>query len=113
MSLDVYLHTTPCPCCKRQDLLYHSNITHNLTGMAMEAGIYEIVWRPEEHGIHTAASIILPLQIAIADMREHPAKYKAFNASNGWGLYDNFIPFLTGYLNACKEHPDAVISVSR
>jgi hypothetical protein len=113
MSLDIYLHSKPCPCCKRQDQLYHGNITHNLTEMAEEAGIYEIVWRPEENGIHTAVSIILPLQIAIADMRENPAKYKAFDDLDGWGTYVDFFHFLQVYLDACKKHPDAVISVSR
>jgi hypothetical protein len=113
MSLDIYLHSKPCPCCKRQDQLYHGNISHDLIEMAEEAGIYEIVWRPEENGIETAVSLVLPLQIAISDMRENPAKYKALNASNGWGLYENFLPFLQVYLDACKKHPDAVISVSR
>ena len=38
--------------------VYSANITHNLNRMAMEAGIYECLWRPDEHGITKAAQII-------------------------------------------------------
>ena len=34
-------------------------------------------------------------------------------ATNGWGMYEHFVPFVEKYLEACKEYPDAVIEVSR
>ena len=36
--------------------VYSANITHNLGGMADEAGIYEALWRPEEVGIAKATA---------------------------------------------------------
>jgi len=39
--------------------------------------------------------------------------YEQFNASNGWGTYKNFVPFVENYLQACKDFPDATIEISR
>ena len=67
MSLDVYLNQpeqdVSCMCADcghehaRNSLscVYSDNITHNLARMAEASGVYDIVWRPEEHGITTAA----------------------------------------------------------
>jgi len=44
MSLDVYL-TDPTATYDTESL-FSSNITHNLRKMALEAGIYEALWRP-------------------------------------------------------------------
>lgn len=113
MSLDVYLLGDVCPHCHRFDELFWNNITHNLGTMAAEAGIYKHVWRPEEIGIKHAKELIEPLTKAIADMKERPDHYKQFNSPNGWGLYEHFVPWLEKYLAACKENPEASISVSR
>lgn len=107
MSLDVYL-TKVQPCT-----VFDQNITHNLGGMAREAGIYEHCWRPEEIGIKVAAQLIGPLQAAIAAMEADPARFEKHNAPNGWGLYEHFVPWLKKYLAACEEFPDAEVHVSR
>ena len=107
MSLDVTL-TAVRPTCVHDD-----NITHNLGKMADEAGIYKHVWRPEEIGVKLAYDLIEPLERAITDMKARPAHYKQFDAPNGWGTYDDFLPWLERYLKACKENPDADIEVSR
>lgn len=36
------------------------NSTHNLNNMAKAAGLYQVLWRPEEIGISTASQIIAP-----------------------------------------------------
>jgi len=113
MSLDVYLEPKKCPHCGRADEGFSANITHNLAGMADEAGIYGIVWRPEENGITTARQLIEPLRKAIADMKADPARFKKHNAPNRWGLYENFLPWLENYLQACEAMPDAAVRVSR
>lgn len=113
MSLDVYLEPAKCSHCGRSDRGFTSNITHNLWAMANEAGIYGIVWHPDENGITTARQLIEPLRKAIADMKADPERFKRFNASNGWGLYEHFIPWLEEYLQACEKMPDAGVSVSR
>lgn len=107
MSLDVMLIAT------RPTEVYWRNITHNLGPMAKEAGIYQHLWRPEELGITTAQELIEPLTEGLAKLKADPAHYNQFNAANGWGLYEHFVPFVEGYLEACKENPDAVIEVSR
>jgi hypothetical protein len=93
--------------------LFTQNITHNLTVMASEGGIYAVVWRPEESGIKTATDLIEPLTKAIADMTADPERFKKHNAPNGWGTYDQFVPWLQTYLDACKEYPDALVHASR
>lgn len=113
MSLDVYLDDNVCECCGRGEEVYSANITHNLNTMAEEAGIYYALWRPEEKGYKKAKDIIPILADGLAKMKENPSHYEKFNASNGWGLYIHFVPFVEDYLSNCREHPDAVIRVSR
>lgn len=107
MSLDVYL------TAMRPVEIYSGNITHNLSKMAAEAGIYKHLWRPEELGIARAEQLIEPLTKGLADLEARPDHFKKFNASNGWGLYEHFVPFVRKYLEACKANPGALISVSR
>lgn len=112
MSLDVYLEYK-CKSCKRSDEMYSANITHNLAKMAGEAGIYELLWRPDENGITKAKQLIKPLRKAIAEMKADPERFKKHNASNGWGMYEHFVPWLEEYLKACESFPKASVSVSR
>lgn len=37
----------------------------------------------------------------------------AYDSQNGWGTYDQFLPWLEQLLNACRENSDARIEVSR
>lgn len=107
MSLDVYLSVVK-PC-----VVFEANITHNLGQMAGEAGIYQYMWRPEEINIVKACELIEPLTAGLALMRSDPARFKAFDAKNGWGTYDQFLPWIEKYLDACKENSDADVRVSR
>jgi hypothetical protein len=107
VSLDVYLSAV------RQTTIYDSNITHNLGAMAKEAGIYEHLWRPDEIGITKAAQLVEPLRSGLELLRSDPARFEKHNASNGWGMYKHFVPFVENYLKACEENPDADVSVSR
>lgn len=124
MSLDVYLtgpeYDEQCTCnCghvhtkKSSEQLYSSNITHNLGKMAGEAGIYDCLWRPDENGITKASQLIKPLSDGIELLESDPVKFSKFNAENGWGTYKHFVPFVRGYLTACKNYPDADVNVSR
>ena len=107
MSLDVYLKT------EAGEELYSRNITHNLGKMAGEAGIYECLWHPDEHGITHARQIIEPLAAGVALLATEKARFEKFNASNGWGLWLHFLPFCIDYLQACRDNPDALVMVSR
>lgn len=125
MSLDIYLEGEPykekcwCHTCDHKHEhtvtpeLFWQNITHNLNKMADAAGIYGVVWRPEENGINKASDLIAPLETAIADMRERPEFYKKFNSPNGWGMYEDFVPWLERLVEACREYPYAKVRASR
>lgn len=113
MSLDVELYCEPCPHCGEVKEGFRANITHNLSPMAREAGIYKAVWRPEEIGIEYASQLISTLSAGISKMRANPSKFRALDSPNGWGLYDNFVPWLERYLQACMDHPNAKVETDR
>jgi hypothetical protein len=106
MSLDVTLF-------RDGEEVFSANITHNLATMAIEAGIYDAVWRPDENGIERAADIATVLEPALRDMKHRPAHYAQFDSPNGWGTYEDFLPWIEEYLAACLSCPDAVVDVSR
>jgi len=91
--------------------VYSSNITHNLNTMAEAAGIYKELWRPEEIEITHAKMLIEPLAAGLKKLRDDPGKFKPFNPKNGWGSYEGLVAFVSEYLEMCREHPDAQVSV--
>lgn len=93
--------------------VFWANITHNLNRMADAAGIYDALWRPDENGFERAKDIIPILEKGLFELKDNPEVYEKYNAENGWGLYKNFVPWVQKVLDACKEYPEAVISVSR
>jgi len=95
------------------DEVYSANITHNLSVMAREAGIYECLWRPEEIGVTHARQLVQPLEEGLEKLKQDPVRFRSFNPENGWGNYEGLIRFVENYLNACKEYPDAEVSISR
>ena len=125
MSLDVYLYggdkteRCVCPQCGNEhthagcEEVYHANITHNVNKMAIEAGVYMEVWRPEECEVTHARQLIEPLRDAIRLMAAEPGRFIKHNSDNGWGMYENFLPWLQKYLAACLDYPDAAVEVSR
>jgi len=109
MSLDVTLVATKMTTVS----VFDANITHNLTAMAREAGLYEPLWRPEEIGAVVAGDLVELLASGLANLRRNPEKFMEMNPSNGWGSYDDLVDFTKGYLLACIENPDATIEISR
>jgi len=95
------------------ETVFDYNITHNLTKMADEAGIYQCIWRPEEIGIEKAKQLIEPLTIGLKKLESDPEYFKKFSAPNGWGKYDNLIKLVKYYLDACKKYPEAKVEVWR
>lgn len=125
MSLDVYLQgderktVCRCPCCEHEHKrmvateFFSANITHNLGPMARAARIYKPLWRPEELGITKAAQLIEPLKKGLQLLKSNPERFEKLNSPNGWGLYENFVPWVEAYLCACELHPDAHVKVWR
>lgn len=107
MSLDVTLTVT------NPVVVFDSNITYNLGSMAEAAGIYKACWRPDKLGITKAWQLVPILKEGIRKLKVDPAKYKAYDDPKGWGIYDNFVPWLEKYMNACKDNPSAEVSVCR
>lgn len=93
--------------------VYTANITHNLNKMAEEAGLYKFLWRPDEIEITKASQLIEPLENGLQELKSRPGYYKIFNPENGWGTYDGLVKFVENYLQACKEYPEAEVSVWR
>lgn len=106
MSLDFSLD-------QNDEHIFSLNITHNLGKMADAAGIYEVLWRPDENGITKAHQCIDPLADALLELVRNREKYEVYNSPTGWGLYKHFVPFVTAVLTACCDYPDADVSVSR
>lgn len=95
------------------DCAFSTNITHNLNKMADEAGIYQACWRPEEINAVKAKDIISILKKGLKKMKTNPEYFKKFDSENEWGTYEQFVPWVENYLNACIKYPNAIIEVDR
>ncbi len=113
MSLDISLKINDCDKCGRHESVGDFNITHNLGKMAGKAAIYEALWRPEEKGYKYAKDIVPLLEKGLADLKARPEYFQQFNAENGWGTYEHFVPFVESVLETYKEYPDGELQVSR
>ena len=107
MSLDFFLEKVqPCK-------VYSRNITHNLNVMAEAAGIYGVLWRPEENGIETAIQAVPHLEKGLELLKSDPERFQQYNSPNGWGTYPHFVKFVEDVLQACIENPDATVRACR
>lgn len=113
MSLDVDLMVT------KPTSVYSGNITHNLGKMAFEVKLsngktlYDILWRPEEHGFYYAKEISEMLDEGFNILLADPEEFRKWNPKNGWGSYDGLVNFVYNYRNACWDTPEAELRVSR
>ena len=141
MGLNVYLNTKVwisydngiTSKCEDEEV-YSGGTTHNLTEMEDKAGIYEAIWRPyrlrndypgfddndykseyewESKQIITGQEIVDTLEKGLIKLKSDRKYFEQFNSSNGWGMYEHFVPFIESYLNACKEYPGAIVQVDR
>jgi len=107
MSLDISLTQV------METEVYEANITHNLNKMAKALGIYGMLWRPEENNIEKAFQLITPLRKAIKKMEEYPEVYRPLQSENGWGTYNDFLPWLRKLREACIEFPQSKVVAYR
>jgi hypothetical protein len=117
VSLDVYLYATvECPHCDgrvpTEACVFSANITHNLGAMASEAGLYKVMWLPDEAS-YRAEFVIPVLQNGLNLLRRDPERFRKLSPENGWGTYEGLVSFVEEYLAACREHPTASVRVSR
>lgn len=119
MSLDIWgnipIAKCECPKCNHEwtdsENVFNFNITHNLKPMAKEAGI-DILWDWDLIG-KKAWYLIDKLKIALDKMSTNPEHYKQFDSANGWGIYNDFLPWLNELLEACEEYPHAILRISK
>lgn len=85
------------------------NITHNLTRMASEAGIYQVLWRPGYTFTKITPDVVLTLQDGLEKLKGDPERYKKFDAPNGWGVWEHFVPFVEEVLEGCEKYPNGYL----
>jgi hypothetical protein len=107
MSLDLSLIN------EKGEEVYSCNITHNLGAMAKACGLYKLLWRPEELEFTTAGEFLPYLRKGIAELAAYPTIYKEYHAENGWGTYDDFLPFVNKFIAACENNRLAKVEASR
>jgi hypothetical protein len=100
-------------CNKVGTELYWRNITHNLNKMAEAAGIYDVLWHPEDANIKYAEDMIPIIEGGLKKLKENPEQFKPYSAKNGWGTYEQFVPWLEEFLDGCRAYPDGLVEVSR
>ena len=96
-----------------RETFFKIKIIHHLNKLAKAAGVYKVIWWPEYVGITTANQLIEPLKIGLQKLKDNPDFFKTFNSPNGYGTYKYFVPWVSDYLDACINYPNAVIDVSR
>lgn len=107
MSLDLSIYAV------KETEVFDANITHNLGRMASECGLYEVMWRPEEHDLTSCEKAIPVLEKGVAELADNRQKYEQFNPENGWGNYDGLLRIASQFLAACKENPTGTIKAWR
>jgi len=88
---------------------WYGNITHNLAKMAMECGLYEVMW---EAAGKTTKEVLPKLEAGLMKLVLQPEVYEEFNPANGWGSYETLVMYAIEYLKACRTI-SGKIAVSR
>lgn len=120
MSLDLSLESIPgtskCTCrCGHEhvsvqsEIVFNSNMTHNVGNMLDAAGLYQILWHGD--GL-VAGEQIGVLRRGLSAMLTDPERFKKMSASNGWGTYEQVVPWLTKVIVAFAANPTAIIHCS-
>ena len=107
MSLDVWLTET---VTIKDSVVVSKNITHNLGEMWRQLGVYDALY----NSAGKKAKDVLPvMREGLRLMVENPGKYKRFSATNGWGTYEQALPWLIELVAEFEEHPNGVIGISK
>lgn len=112
MSLDIWLEMpldTGGPEPVRVTLL-DMNFTHNVTGMWSLIGVYDALYMSNGD---VAGKHIEALERGVKFMLDHPDECRKHNAPNGWGTYEQALPWLQEVLDGFRKHPKATIRISK
>jgi hypothetical protein len=90
------------------------NITHNLTTMAEEAGIYKALWRPEELFEEPRLCDIEPVvRKGLERLKSDPSRFEALNPRNGWGSRKHLVKACEWLLEYSELYPLALVEACR
>lgn len=103
MSLDIWLTATI------ETEVAEKNITHNLSGMWRQAGVYSALY--ESEGLR-AKDVLPVLEEGLRLMQAQPQRFKVYDSPNGWGTYKNAVPWLSDLIVEFKKYPEGIIGVS-
>lgn len=104
MSLDIWLENE-----KGMEVV-SQNITHNLREMWSACNVYDSLYQSNGK---RAYEVLDNLKKGSQMMKDNPAYFKEFNASNSWGLYKQAVPWLDELIIGFEKHPDAVIGICK
>jgi hypothetical protein len=95
------------------------NLTHNLTEMAAECGLYEPLWRPyitagkKEGDEIYCYEIVECLKKGIECAKANEKKLRELSPENGWGTYEGLLRSATKLLELCEKYPKGIVEVDR
>lgn len=102
MSYDIYFKIKPADCELYVEIRHASNITWNLREMIVRSTGLE--WRNEENN-GLVKDVIPHIQKGLAELVNHPEKYKKYESPNGWGTIKGCKRFFSEIINAYEELP--------
>lgn len=89
--------------------VYDGEITFNVRTMLVEAGLPDSLRSLDSL---TAAEAQDQVYEAWKELRTRPSHYRPLQASNGWGTYDQLVPWIKELYIALRTHPRGVVHVS-
>lgn len=93
------------------------NITHNLNTMIQQYSYehYLAIWHPDEANFLMKCDPLLAIDVvpyyeeALIELLHNRKEYERYNASNGWGNYDDMILFLSTFVSYAYKYPQAIV----
>ena len=113
VSLDIWLTQeidVGSPDGPEKQTFLDKNITHNLTGLWSFVGVYDALYMSDGQlaGEHAAT-----LAVGVDFLLENEAACRTHDAPNGWGKYDDALPWLREVAEAFRKYPKATIRISK
>lgn len=106
MSLDIEPVCPTCNTCPSHE--YDLNITHNVRGICVAAGVDPWEW----HGVR-CGDCVDDLRRAVVKIRDDGDSMRHLEPSNGWGSVAGTSRFLRALLDAAEACPAMTWKVSR
>lgn len=117
MSLNIYLTRTKHTSYDNrktwhteEELVFYRNITSNLINMAKACGVYSALWESNGQTLYYITDVV---KEGLFKLNDNPTYYKQFDSSNGWGVYKNFVSFVSACVEAFEEYPESTINITR